>query len=200
MVVKKRRDAYHHPDLRKALIDAAVELIGKHGAQALTLREVARRAGVTHGAPYRHFSDREALIAAVAEEGFRELATLMRQRMEPAGRDWPEALTACGVAYVVYATKHPAHFQVMFTAELEGKHPSMEAASEQAFALLQDTIGAGQQHGLFLGDDPRPAALAAWSVVHGLASLLVARRVPPPPNVADLARRSITLCLEGLLP
>ncbi|MFT3706039.1 MAG: TetR/AcrR family transcriptional regulator [Archangium sp.] len=200
MVVKKRRGAYHHPDLRRALIDAAVDLIGKHGAQALTLREVARRAGVTHGAPYRHFPDREALIAAVAEEGFHALGKLMATRMRPAVGDWPAAITACGVAYVEYATKHPAHFQVMFTAELQGKHPSMEAASQQSFALLRDTVSGGQRDGTFLSaGDPDPAALAAWSVVHGLASLLVARRVPAPPRIAELATHTIELCLRGLV-
>ena len=104
---------YHHGDLRRALIDASLALIAEEGFSALTLREVARRAGVTHAAPYRHFADKEALLAAVAEEGFRAMASDMRERMDKETSP-TERLLACGVAYVLFAVRHPSHFRVMF--------------------------------------------------------------------------------------
>lgn len=199
MVQKKRRGEYHHPDLRTALIEAAVEIIAREGSRALTLREVTRRAGVSAGAPYRHFADREALIAAVAEAGFKELYDRMRDHMKRAGKDHQAALTECGVAYVLFAIEHPAHFQVMFTDELAGEHPSLDSASSEAFAVLRAAVSNGQDAKVFRGSDATNPALAAWSVVHGLATLLVARRVNPPPSVAALTRQVIDLCIEGVL-
>src|SRR5438477_2745263 len=105
---KKR--PYHHGNLRQALIDGALELIEERGVPALTLREVARRVGVTHAAPKRHFADRSALVAALAEHGFRGLAAhvgLVRSSRRP--RDSAERLRALGVAYIEYAIAHPAH-------------------------------------------------------------------------------------------
>lgn len=199
MTPRKKRGAYHHPDLRPALIQAAVEIIAKHGSRALVLREVARRAGVSAAAPYRHFADRESLIAAVAEAGFRELYDEMREHMARAKGDHQAALTACGVAYVLFAIDHPAHFQVMFTDELAGEHPSLDEASSEAFAVLRAAVANGQDAKVFRGSDSSGPALAAWSLVHGLATLVVTGRVTKPPSVAALTRQVIDLCVEGLL-
>jgi AcrR family transcriptional regulator len=170
----KPKSRYHHGDLRRALIDASLALITEEGFPALTLREVARRAGVTHAAPYRHFADKEALLTAVAAEGFRAMADLMRTRMDreggPAGR-----LVACGVAYVLFAVQHPAHFRVMFgphfTRPPDFKLLSGEGTS--AFGLLVQTIEQGQQEGRVREGEAMALSLTAWSLVHGLASLLV---------------------------
>src|SRR5262245_23788463 len=113
MTVQGKGGKYHHGDLRRALLDAALEILAEGGAAGLTLREVARRAGVTHAAPYRHFEDKAALLAAVAEEGFRAVYAEMLARSERV-KDPVERLYQIGAAYVLFAVTHPAHFRVMF--------------------------------------------------------------------------------------
>src|SRR2546428_10887865 len=121
---KKR--PYHHGNLRQALIDAALELIEERGVPALTLREVARRVGVTHAAPQRHFAGRAALVAAVAEQGFRGLGAHVAA-VRASARTPAQQLRALGVAYVEYALAHPAHLRVMFSPEVADKsrHPQL---------------------------------------------------------------------------
>ncbi|MCY1047384.1 TetR/AcrR family transcriptional regulator [Corallococcus sp. bb12-1] len=169
---------YHHGDLRQALVDAAVALISEEGFGALTLREVARRAGVTHAAPYRHFTDKEALLEAVAIEGFRTMAREMRERMATAPPGPLDQLSAAGVAYVLFAVRHPPHFRVMFGPHFRHPlKPESPPGEEDAFALLVRGIASGQAAGLLRAGDPRALTLTAWSLVHGLASLFVDRQL-----------------------
>ena len=165
---------YHHGDLRHALIEASLALISEEGFAALTLREVARRAGVTHAAPYRHFADKEALLAAVAEEGFRAMAAQMRERMDRETGP-TQRLFACGVAYVLFAIQHPAHFRVMFGPHFTRRvdHQTLAQEGGNAFGLLVQSIIEGQKAGELREGEPMPLALMSWSLVHGLASLLV---------------------------
>ncbi len=167
---------YHHGDLRRALLDAALAVLTEADARALTLREVARRAGVTHAAPYRHFTDKDALLAAVAEEGFRTLTEVMRISMNAAGEDPVERLEALAVSYVRFALAHPAHFEVMFGPELpweQERYPPLHEAADTTFGLLLDSVQTAQAAGALRGDQPLPFALLCWSMVHGLATLLV---------------------------
>ncbi|WP_404362187.1 TetR/AcrR family transcriptional regulator [Corallococcus coralloides] len=196
---------YHHGDLRQALVDAAVALIAEEGFGALSLREVARRAGVTHAAPYRHFADKEALLEAVAHEGFRAMAREMRERMAP--HTGPlERLYAAGEAYVLFAVRHPPHFRVMFGPHFtRPMSPPPEPEGEQgAFTLLVSSIEAGQAAGLLRPGESRPLTLTAWSLVHGLASLFVDRQLGESPQGAEaaeaLARVQTRLLVEGLRP
>ncbi len=170
-----KRGRYHHGDLRRALLDAALAVLTEADARALTLREVARRAGVTHAAPYRHFTDKEALLAAVAEEGFRTLTEVMREEMGRAGPDEVERLEALGVGYVRFALAHPAHFEVMFGPELPWREEpcALQDAADNTFGLLLASVQASQAAGKLRGDQPLPFALLCWSTVHGLATLLV---------------------------
>lgn len=194
---------YHHGDLRQALVDAAVALIAEEGFGALSLREVARRAGVTHAAPYRHFADKEALLEAVAHEGFRAMAREMRERMARVTGPL-EQLYAAGEAYVLFVVRHPPHFRVMFGPHFtRPMSPPPEPEGEQgAFALLVSTIEAGQAAGLLRAGESRPLTLTAWSLVHGLASLFVDRQLGESPQGAEaaeaLARVQTRLLVEGL--
>jgi AcrR family transcriptional regulator len=170
----RKKAGYHHGDLRRALTDAALQLIEKQGAGAVTLREVARMAGVSHQAPYRHFADRSELLAAVAEDGFRALHAEMVKAMQQAP-DSPAAFRVAGVSYVVFAVKHPAHFRVMFGADAaacRGKSASLDAACEALAGILTRGV-AEAKRGVPGANDTMDIALAAWSLVHGLASLLV---------------------------
>jgi AcrR family transcriptional regulator len=174
----RRRRPYHHGNLRAALVDAALELVEREGAEALTLRAVARAAGVSPAAPYRHFTDKRALLAAVAEEGFRLLASALRGAGD-AGADPRARFRARGLAYVGFATRHPSHFRVMFGRELADRsgYPGLRDAAQAAFDALVDGVRDAQKAGAMREGDPRELGLTAWAAMHGLAMLFLDGRL-----------------------
>jgi len=150
---------YHHGDLRSALLGSASEILEEQGLGALSLREVARRAGVSHNAPYRHFPDRDSLLAELAAEGFRQLGEAMAATQ---GREM-------GEAYVRFALEHPSRFRLMFGGQLKlRQHAVLAEAAKKTYDSLVGAFRA--QAGVA---DPEKAAAAAWSLVHGLAQLLL---------------------------
>jgi AcrR family transcriptional regulator len=164
--------------LREALLQAAIQLIAEVGPAGFTLREVARRADVSHNAPYRHFPDREDLLAAVAAQGFRELNEAMlhavRHQRSSVGR-----LKRAGLAYVEFALRRPEHFTVMFDAAVsKHKTPDSAEAAGQAFGTLTSLVKSCQDEGRLPSGDLRQFALLAWSMVHGVAKLATAKRLP----------------------
>jgi AcrR family transcriptional regulator len=177
------RDTYHHGDLRRALVGAAVAIIAEVGAEAFTLREAARRLGVNHRAAYRHFADKASLLAAVAEQGLTALVDGARAEIDAAGATDPEArLLAMARAYVEFADRHPAHFRVMFGPRAdEHGPPRIDAPMSEAYQLLEAEIRAAVGAVPTLAgpgdDDVTDAVVAFWSVLHGLASLVLMRRV-----------------------
>jgi len=173
-----RTTTYHHENLRATLLSAAISLIGEVGPAAFTLREVARRAGVSHNAPYRHFRNREDLIAAVASEGFRELASAMRAAAEKQNNALTR-LKHAGLAYVGFALRQPEHFTVMFDVpRSEDLSPEAAAAAKEAFSELSLLVQAVQADGHFAHIDLQQQTLYAWSTVHGVAKLATAGRLP----------------------
>lgn len=166
-------DRYHHGDLRRALIDAAVEAVAEAGPSALSLRAVAKRAGVSHAAPAHHFGDKAGLLTAVAAEGFDRFADALERAWDATGD-----FAAVGAAYVRFAIDHKAHFEVMFRPELlHVDDPDLNRAEARSRAALHRGTGA----------DPDAVfnvrALAAWSLAHGFAELLIAGNFPQ--GVAD---------------
>ena len=142
-VTKKAPDAYQHGDLREALIDAGVKLLMEGGADALSLRGAAQLAGVSHAAPYRHYKDKDALIAAIAERGFRLLTAKMRSHLEASGaRKADRKLVALGVGYVMFGMEHPAYLQLIFGGfrSRTDMPPELAAAGAQAYSVLRDTV------------------------------------------------------------
>jgi AcrR family transcriptional regulator len=172
------KKAYHHGHLQEALLDAAIQLIAEIGANGFTLREVARRAGVSHNAPYRHFADREELLASVALQGFRELNQAMQDAA--ARQSTPlDRLKHAGIAYVEFALRRPEHFTVMFDAALpQAKAPASPKDDEVAFATLVAFVKASQESGDLPAGDTLQLALLAWTMVHGVAKLATAQRLP----------------------
>lgn len=168
-----QRRSYHHGDLRRVLLDASLALVEERGISALSLREVARKAGVSHNAPYHHFPDKGNLLAAIAEEGFQALARESTAARAAAGTDPRARLEACGQAYVRFALKSPAHFRVMFRPELVDPecHASLVPAAEPTFQMLVQGVIDCQEAGQAPPGDPMPLVLTCWSVVHGIASL-----------------------------
>ena len=187
---KRSRTGYHHGDLPRALVRAALELISKEGADGFTLREAARLVGVTHGAAYRHFADKTALLAALAEEGFRELVTTMEaaRALVPRSDDVRARVHAIASAYVRFALEHPSHFRVMFGPRLDldkrRPFPSLEVEVARSFNLLLDEVEPAAKRGLLTKGTGIDHALALWTMTHGYASLVLTRRIQVKPAVA----------------
>ncbi|MCC5809676.1 MAG: TetR/AcrR family transcriptional regulator [Ectothiorhodospiraceae bacterium] len=188
---------YHHGNLRTALIDAATELLGREGNAALTLRAAARVAGVSQAAPYKHFSDKRALLAAVAERGYTEL----HHRCElVAGttREPHTRLQRLGEAYVRFALENPALFRLMFSAELGSMadHPGLAAAAARAHGLMEDAV-----RQLVPPSTLETACAGTWSVVHGLACLLLEGRIRlPTGGESQLIHQVTASFVDGLMP
>ncbi len=180
----RKPENYHHGNLRQALLEAARDLAAEVGVDAFTLREVARRAGVSHAAPYHHFHDKSALVRALAIDAFDALAQEMIQAADAYTEPF-ERFRATGIAYVRFAFKRPSEFRFMFRKDLclpEDTVPDeLETVSRTAYQVLVDSIAACQRTGQMPDEDTELLALTAWSTMHGLASLLL----DAPTNVAD---------------
>lgn len=150
---------YHHGDLRTRLLEVAEEVLEHDGVGALSLRDVARRADVSHNAPYRHFASKDELLAALAASGFERLA---------ASRATATSLVDNGLAYVRFALEHPALFRLMFSG----------AAHDGSGASDSLTSAGAMMRGAFGDDTPGDATLGSWSFVHGLAALLLDGQIP----------------------
>lgn len=163
--------SYHHGDLRNALIQAGLEILSDEGANALSLRKVARRAGVSHAAPYRHFNDKEALLIAIAEEGFQKLSQQMQAAIDRFPDSPGEQLLEVGWAYISFGLENPDHLRVMFGGMIE----KQAVDDANTFGLLLSAIQACQAAGIVKQGESQQLALTAWAQVHGLASLLIGR-------------------------
>jgi AcrR family transcriptional regulator len=187
------RPPYHHGDLRAALIAAAEALLTQMGPAELSLRGVAREAGVSAMAPYRHFADKDALLAAVAGDGFRQFEARLRQATSAAS-DARVGLIAQGVAYVRFAHDQPALFRLMF-GPLITKAVALELLdrdSAPALDALRDAVAAAYPEADALRRDD--LVLTCWSMVHGLAGLIVDGRLPASAEVAEaMAARVLRL-------
>jgi AcrR family transcriptional regulator len=171
-------ERYHHGNLRKALLDAALALFAERGRFDFTMRELARAAGVTHNAPYRHFADREALLDALAADGFVELRARSLAAME-GEKDPRERVGKLGEVYVRFALAQPHHFRLMFMRPIAEASGELAAPAHASFAVLEDAIRDAADLGLLReGLDMRDVVVSAWSLVHGLASLAVSGQVP----------------------
>ena len=200
----KQNISYHHGDLHDALIAAAITLIKEKGPNAFSMREVAKKAGVSHNAPYRHFADRAALLHAIARLGFQALTA----RLAEAIAEHPEAprrqLLDAGIAYVELAVENPEITQIMFGGFIDPETclETLPGDDVNAFSGLIEIIENGVSKGHFRQDDPQNLALAAWSMVHGLAMLITSGQIPAMENsqqVREIALMVKTCLLEGIL-
>jgi AcrR family transcriptional regulator len=195
---------YPRGDLPAALLDAVEAAVQVHGVSALSLRDVTRRAGVSHGAPAHYFRNKAGLLTAFATQGYVWLAAAVANEMADVGAgDGTEVLAAIGRGYVRFAVDHPAHFEVMFRLDaLDLDDPRFQAAGDAAYSLLINTIELCRAEGRLRGRDPEIVAVAAWSLVHGLAALLISGRLSDRIREQDpnrLAAAVSQLFVDGVL-
>ncbi|MBF6170702.1 TetR/AcrR family transcriptional regulator [Nocardia blacklockiae] len=166
------KDRYHHGALREELLRACLQLIATEGLAAVSLRRVAREAGVSPGAPYHHFADRAALLAALSAQGFEALTARLTAARDSAASP-VDSLTALADAYVRFAEEQPAYFRLMFRPELvqPEKSPEARAAGDAAFTVLAEAIAEIVRDGALPAAEADAVAVAVWSMAHGLASL-----------------------------
>ena len=176
---KKHAKPYHHGDLRRALLDEALRTIETLGVDHLTLRTVGERLGVSRSALYRHFADKQALLAAVGREGFCTLRQAIAHAWERSGRG-RIGFEAMGRAYVQFAVAHPSHYRVMFGGFVDSpaKDDQFVAEAKAAFQVLVDALVEQQTAGAIRRDDPVQMARFTWAVVHGTAMLVIDGQVP----------------------
>jgi AcrR family transcriptional regulator len=198
-----QKRGYHHGNLREALVEAAQVLIAENGPAGFTIAEAARRAGVSPGAPYRHFRDAEALMAEVALRGYETLRSALVQAWHDGKPEPVQAFENIGRAYLAFARREPAFYAAMFEARLNLEaHPGLMAASEQAFAVLR---GAAESVTATAPQAGRPPALMValhvWAMAHGIASLFCAPnagRRKLPMSAEDLLEAGILVYLQSL--
>ncbi len=169
---RKPRDRYHHGDLRRALLDEALRTIQQDGVDALTLRTIGVRLGVSRTALYRHFTDKRALLSSVATEGFRLLTKRLLNAWKAGGI---RGFNAMGVAYIRFAMGNPSHYRVMFGGFVDDgpRDDDLMRESTAAFQALVDAIVALQQEGAVRKDDALQLAQFIWAVVHGVSMLII---------------------------
>lgn len=173
------RAPYHHGDLKNALIQAGIDLLAEQGLPALTLREVARKAGVSHSAPYAHFANKQDLVAAISTRGMQ----MIDERLQAAARqnehDPAALLQASAWAYVSFALEETALFKVVFSGILEGgnTYPEFAEISKQSFQRVVALVQTCQAAGLLRPGPPDEAAVSIWSLVHGFSALLIEQQI-----------------------
>ncbi len=201
----KRQGRFHHGDLRWALLQAATQLLDRDGSAGVGLRAIARLAGVSQAAPYRHFADRESILAVLAENGLLALGDRMAAAAARAS-DPAAALAAIGEAYVAHAVERPHLYRLLFGPEVADKarYPAVRDAGHRAMQVLVDAIAAGQRAGVVRAGDPAELAIAHWAAVHGIAQLIidgvVAERIAASGGPAAVARLVVRQAWEGLTP
>jgi AcrR family transcriptional regulator len=195
---------YHHGDLKNTLRAAASALVAERGAEGVSLREISQAAGVSHTAAYRHYADKQALLAELAEEGFRQLSGLNRQAIAATPGGPVAQLMACGRAYVRFGVQRPHVLQLMFGQAVPdwSAHPSLQLASEELAQTLAGVVAAGQAAGTLRAAPFGEVTLTAWSLVHGLTLLLAGRRIPAATVddafVERMAEQCVALLMQGL--
>lgn len=201
---KKRN--YHHGNLVPVLKNAALRLIARHGVAAFKLRDAAREAGVSHAAPYRHFASREALLAAIAEDGLRDLKAALEEARASHRGNPLEAFLMTGSAFIVFAVSHPSHFRVMYGPDSPDRKAFPEI-HELDLACRQEAIDAleiGQEAGLLRQGDSQELAIIMFAILYGAAGAYLdgqlARLGFPGEKAEALLQKAGLILLEGFLP
>jgi AcrR family transcriptional regulator len=173
-------NTYHHGDLKNALINAGIEIVKKEGTQALSLRKAARKAGVSHSAPYAHFKDKQALIAAISTHGLKQLYERLSQIAKKYDGLPLSQLHEVAWEYAKFGLTDPAYFKFIFSGSIEHEYdyPEFVEVSHRNFALVVDIIRKNQKIRIIKPENPELVALSVWSIVHGFINLAIEKQVP----------------------
>lgn len=191
--------SYHHGNLRTTLLAAAERSVRQRGADQLSLRELAREAGVSHAAPRRHFPDRQALLEALAEAGFGRLDAELRTALAAAGEEFRPRLHAMAAAYLRFATEDAALLELMFTAKHREGADRLVAAAAAPFGLMHDLIAQGQAQGVLEPGDPQRVGIVLFATLQGIATLINGQMVAP--ELLDgLVQTAVDKFLRGSRP
>jgi AcrR family transcriptional regulator len=170
---------YHHGNLRSALLDGAYAMLAEEGIQNLSLRQVARRIGVSHNAPYQHFPDREALIAALSEQGFGKLTEAIDHTLDQTRNGAViDRILAVASAYVQFMSDHPAYLEVMFGPYPHQNYPELSQAALTSFERLVSLVEEGQATGEIKPINAREIAGTIWMTLHGVSTLFRPGKIP----------------------
>lgn len=199
----KTKETYHHGDLRQNILEEALSWIEKESIFSLSLRGIARRIGVSHNAPYRHFPDKESLLVAIAETGFERLHQTLEYASQNSPNDDKKRVENIGIAYIEYALKNQAYYRVMF-GDLkleERKYPTLEETSQKAFNVLFNAIKAGQKNQVFIAEDSLKLAHICWSLVHGVSMLVIDGQLTTSDSdsILELAQTATKTLSEGFV-
>ena len=200
-VARKPEDAYQHGNLREALVQAGLKLLAEGGLEKLSLRAAAQLAGVSHAAPYRHFRDKDALVAAIAETGFRLLTARMNEEMARADpKDLRQRLTAIGVGYVAFAIENPGYFRrdLQWSVLHRCRGARAETGRQRFVRDLAPVDRRRNRVRRLARGDPDELALASWALVHGLGMLAIDRALEPKVSGAA-AVKQVTAGMARLL-
>jgi AcrR family transcriptional regulator len=190
---------YHHGNLRSALLEQAERTVDERGAQALSLRELAREIGVSHAAPRRHFPDRQALLDALAQDGFERLGGELQRAVERAGTSFAARLHALAQAYIAFATRHAPLLELMFAGKQRAGAERVQESADRAFAPSVAVIAEAQASGELRAGDPGRVAIVAFATLQGLAAMANGGMIEAAP-VGDVVTDAIDQLLNGLRP
>lgn len=193
-----KKKAYHHGDLRSALVQATLQLVAQRGPRGFSMTEACRQAGVSATAVYRHFANKEAILAEVARQGFEQLTSDLKNSLDSIPPDsFARRLVTTGLTYVTYAQSHPAHFQVMFGAGLDKQgYPECMKSGQAALEVLRNEVANSVRGGAM---PPAVAAVAVatlWATVHGLAMLNLDGLKPQGEHILEF---DVPGCIEALV-
>lgn len=174
-----RKKSYHHGDLKNALIEAGADILSKEGASALSLRKVAQKAGVSHAAPYAHFADKQALIAAISTEGYKKLYEQIAQVAERYQADPLRRFVEASWAYVQFALDEPDQFKVTLSGmiEKEQDYPAFVETARRTFGLVVEIVTQCQRESILRQGTADLTAVSVWALIHGFVTLLLENQI-----------------------
>lgn len=195
-------ETYHHGNLKQSLLDAAVRALRNHSVEQLSLRALAREAGVSQTAPYRHFKDKHQLLAELARQGFDELTEALLQDRKP-NETSAQAMQACGRGYLRFALNNPEKYRLMFGKGMHDKslYPELEESGMRSFGVLLEWVTKGIENDELDASDPELTAYHIWACVHGLASLIMdgKSRCTEPEAIEQLVEANLKIIGQRLL-